>query len=83
MKGLVKIKSSHELYAKNHAKIVAAGRMSTMDHRPRTMVYGLWPMVHGPWSLVNTGGQQKIFSFASAYYLNYVFVRKLGSARAE
>jgi hypothetical protein len=76
MKGLVKIKSSHELYAKNHAKIVAAGRMSTMDHRPRTMV-------DGPWSMVNTGGQQKIFSFASAYYLNYVFVRKLGSGRAE
>jgi hypothetical protein len=29
--------------------------------------------------MVNTSGQQKIFSFASAYYLNYVFVRKLGS----
>jgi hypothetical protein len=32
MKGLVKIKSSHELYAKNHAKIVAAGR--DVDHGP-------------------------------------------------
>jgi len=43
--------------------------MSTIDHRPSTTVRGLW-------SMVDTGGQQKICSFTSAYYLNYVFVQK-------